>query len=337
MLRNREAKQRSEDELKQSEERFRKFFEGYSSVMLIVNPDTGSIIDANPAAEEFYGWSIQELRRMRIQDITTLSPEEFEVNVEQARSKRKKRFLFQHRRAEGSLCDVEVFTNAINIGGKDLVYSIIQDITEQKVAQEKIKGYVKLLETAMQSTLQAVAKVVEAHDPYTAGHEFRVGIIAADIAREMGWSEEKCSTLNLIGLVHDIGKMSIPSEILTKPGLLSAIEFELIKTHADQGYKILKDVEFPLPIARIIREHHERMDGSGYPQGLKGKETLLEARILGVADVLESMASHRPYRPAFSIEETLREIESHREQHFDPEVVDAALRLFREKGYQLPA
>ena len=193
------------------------------------------------------------------------------------------------------------------------------------------------LEAAMQSTLQAVANVVEAHDPYTAGHERRVGIIAADIAREMGWSEEKCHTLQFIGLVHDIGKMSIPAEILAKPGRLSKIEFELVKTHAEQGYKILKDVDFSLPIAEIIREHHERMDGSGYPRGLKGEETLLEARILAVADVLEAIASHRPYRAALGIEAALKEIETHRVQQFDPEVVDAALRLFREKEYQLPA
>ena len=138
------------------------------------------------------------------------------------------------------------------------------------------------------------------------------------------------------GLVHDIGKMSIPSEILSKPSILSPIEFELVKTHAEQGYEILRDVEFPLPIAEIIREHHERMDGSGYPRGLKGEEILLEARILAVADVLEAMASHRPYRASLGIEEAIKEIESHRVQLFDPDVVDAMLRLFREKGYQLP-
>ena len=192
------------------------------------------------------------------------------------------------------------------------------------------------LETAMQSTLQAVANVVEAHDPYTAGHERRVGIISGDIAREMGWSEEKCHTLKFIGLVHDIGKMSIPAEILSKPGRLSKIEFELVKTHAEKGYQILKEVDFSLPIAKIIRQHHERMDGSGYPQGLKGEETLLEARILAVADVLEAMASHRPYRASLGIEAAIKEIESHRGQLFDPEVVDAVLRLFREKEYQLP-
>jgi len=235
-----------------------------------------------------------------------------------------------------SLRDVEVFPNVIEVGGKELVYSITHDITEQKVAEQKIEGYIKQLEIAMQSTLQAVANVVEVHDPYTAGHERRVGIIAADIAREMGWSDEKCNTLNLISLVHDIGKMSIPAEILSKPGRSSKIEFELVKTHAEQGYQILKDVEFPLPIAEIIREHHERMDGSGYPQGLKGEETLLEARILAVADVLEAMASHRPYRASLGIEAALREIETQCGSLVDPKVVDAILRLFREKDYHLP-
>ena len=213
---------------------------------------------------------------------------------------------------------------------------LVLAITAQKEGEQKRLSYVKQLENAMQSTLQAVAKVVEAHDPYTAGHELRVGQIAADIAREMGWSEEQCNTLRLIGLVHDIGKMSIPSEILSKPGKLSAIEFELVKTHAEQGYQILHDVEFPLPIAEIIRGHHERMDGSGYTQGLKGEEILIESRILAVADVLEAMASNRPYRASLGIEAAISEIETNRGSLFDPEVVDAMLRLFREKDYHLP-
>ncbi len=336
MLRTRVAKQRSEDALKASEERFRRMFEEHSAIKLVIDPVTGNIIDANNAAADFYGWSIEELCKMHMQEISALPSETFGDRMQQIILGREKKFLSQHRRADGSLRDVEAFNNVIKVGGKDLVYAIIQDITEQKVAEKKIKSYVKQLETAMQSTLQAVANVVEAHDPYTAGHEQRVGIIAADIAREMGWSEEKCHTLQLIGLVHDIGKMSVPAEILSKPGRLSTIEFELVKTHAEQGSQILKDVDFSLPIAEIIREHHERMDGSGYPQGLKGKEILFEARILAVADVLEAMASHRPYRASLGLEEAINEIETHRVEHFDPDVVDAMLRLFREKGYQLP-
>ena len=336
MLRTREAQQRSEADLRQSEERFRKMFVEHSAINFVVDPDTGNIIDANKSAADFYGWSIEKLRTMHVQDITVLSSEEFGYSMQQVRLKVKKRYLSQHRRADGSIRDVESFPNVIEIGGKELVYAIIHDITAQKDAEQKILSYVKQLEGAMKSTLQAVAKVVEARDPYTAGHERRVGIIAADIAREMGWSEETCQTMQLVGLVHDIGKISIPGEILAKPGQLSAIEFELLKTHAEQGYQILHDVDFPLPIARIIREHHERMDGSGYPHGLKGENTLPESRILAVADVLEAMASQRPYRPTKGIEEAIHEIESHRANLFDPEVVDAMLRLFREKDYHLP-
>ena len=336
MLRTREAKQHSAADLRKSEERFRKMFEEHSAIKLVIDPDTGNIVDANKSAADFYGWSIEKLRMMRIQEINTLSSEEFVDRMHQVRLSGKKQFLSQHIRADGSIRDVEVFTNAIEIGGKELLFSIIQDITEKKAAEQKIRDYVKQLEGAMKSTLQAVANVVEAHDPYTAGHERRVGIIAADIAREMGWSEETCQTIQLIGLVHDIGKISVAGEILSKPGRLSTIEFELVKTHVENGYQILKDVEFPLPIAEIIREHHERMDGSGYPLGLKGENILPEARILAVADVLEAMASHRPYRASLGLEEAIREIETHRGSLFDADAVDAMLRLFREKGYHLP-
>lgn len=213
----------------------------------------------------------------------------------------------------------------------------IEHEAERKQAEQKIAEYVKRLEGTMQNTLQAVANMVEFRDPYTAGHERRVGLIACAIAREMGWLEDKCHGLQLIGLVHDIGKIAVPAEILTKPGRLTQLEFKIVQTHSEKGYEILKDVDFPLPIAEIIYQHHERMDGSGYPRGLKGEEILAEARILAVSDVLESMSSHRPYRPALGVEAALKEIEDHRGVWFDGEVADAMLRLVRNKGYQLPA
>ena len=213
---------------------------------------------------------------------------------------------------------------------------VFDSIGERKLAEQKIADYVTLLEGAMEGTLQAVSNMVELRDPYTSGHERRVGLIAADIAREMGWDEHRCKNLQMIGLVHDIGKIAIPAEILSKPSRLTDLEYEMIKGHAEMGYQILKDMKYPLPIAEIIREHHERMDGSGYPQGLKGEQILPEARILAVADVLESMSSHRPYRASLGVEAALREIEEHRETYFDAEVVDAALRLIRHKGYTLP-
>lgn len=213
---------------------------------------------------------------------------------------------------------------------------IFDSISERKKAEAKIADYVKLLEGSMEGTLQAVSNMVELRDPYTSGHERRVGVIAADIAREMGWGEDRCKNLRLIGLVHDIGKIAIPAEILSKPSRLTPLEYDMIKGHAELGYQILKDMKFPLPIAEIIREHHERMDGSGYPQGLKGEQILPEARILAVADVLESMSSHRPYRASLGMEVALKEIEDHRETLYDAAVVDATMRLVREQGYRPP-
>ncbi|NTW52712.1 MAG: PAS domain S-box protein [Chlorobiaceae bacterium] len=246
--------------------------------------------------------------------------------------------LYQSRylRKEGSLLDVEISFFAEYLEDKPVLFNSARDISERKIAENRNQLYLKQLEERMYDTLQVVANVVEAHDPYTAGHERRVGIISSDIAREMGWTKERCENLKLVGLVHDIGKIGVPTEILSKPGPLSPLEYELVKTHAEHGYEILREVEFPLPIARIIRQHHERMDGSGYPQGLKGDDILVEARIIAVADTLESMSSHRPYRSALGVEAAIREIETHRGKLFDPDVVDAMLRLFREEAYQLP-
>lgn len=210
------------------------------------------------------------------------------------------------------------------------------DITERKHTEEQLALYMKQLENSMEGTLIAVSKMVEQRDPYTGGHERRVGIIAANIARIMGWPEDKCRNLQNVGTVHDIGKIAIPAELLTKPTRLSNLEYEMIKTHAEKGYEILKDVEFPLPIAEIIYQHHERLDGSGYPRGLKGNDILPEARILAVADVIEAMGSHRPYRASLGLEKALDEIERGAGTLYDETVVNACLLLFREYGYQLP-
>jgi PAS domain S-box-containing protein len=208
------------------------------------------------------------------------------------------------------------------------VLGIGRDITERKRAVERIK---KMLE----ATVQAIAVTVETRDPYTAGHQRRVAELACAIAAEMNLSVDMIDEIRIVASIHDLGKISVPAEILSKPTGLTDIEFMLIKIHAQSGYNILKDIDFPSPVARIVLEHHERMDGSGYPNGLTGDHILMESRILSVADVVESMASHRPYRPALGIHAALEEIEKNKGILYDNTVVDACLRLFREKGFLL--
>jgi response regulator RpfG family c-di-GMP phosphodiesterase len=184
-------------------------------------------------------------------------------------------------------------------------------------------------------SIMAIAATVEMRDPYTAGHQQRVADLAMAIGGEMGLSDHEIIGLNLAGIVHDVGKIKVPAEILSKPGRLNNLEFSIIQQHPQVGYDILKEIDFPWPIAQIVLQHHERLDGSGYPQGLAGEGILLGARIISVADVIEAMASHRPYRPGLGVDAALSEIESQRGSLFDADVVDAALKLFREKGYQI--
>ena len=214
-----------------------------------------------------------------------------------------------------------------------VVGEIIANAIGRKQTYEELKTSYEKVKRSVISTINAMSKIIELRDPYTAGHQQRVAMLASAIAREMGLPEERVVGIQLAALIHDIGKIYVPADILAKPGKLTEIEFDMIKTHPELGYNTLKILEFPWPIAEIIRQHHERLDGSGYPHGLKGDEILLEARIIGVADVIEAMASHRPYRPALGIEAALEEITRNSGKLYDPEVVKACVRLFREKGF----
>jgi PAS domain S-box-containing protein/putative nucleotidyltransferase with HDIG domain len=214
---------------------------------------------------------------------------------------------------------------------------VIKDITERKTAEAQAQHYITQLESAFMRTVGVATTLIEMRDPYTAGHERRVADLAAAIGRELGWDARRVEGLWVAGQLHDIGKISTPAEILAKPGEITAAEFMLIKEHSKAGYDALKDIEFPWPVAEVAYQHHERMDGSGYPRGLKGDDILLEARIMSVADVVEAMASHRPYRPGHGINKALAEIERGSGSVYDTTVAGACLRLFRKKGYVLPS
>jgi|WetSurMetagenome_2_1015567.scaffolds.fasta_scaffold75496_1 PAS domain S-box-containing protein/putative nucleotidyltransferase with HDIG domain len=210
---------------------------------------------------------------------------------------------------------------------------VFRDITGRKKSEIAVRESLDRLRRAFEGMVEAMSVTVEMRDPYTAGHQRRVSKLSAAIAEQMGIEESRMEGIRMAGDIHDIGKIYIPAEILSKPGKLSDIEYTIIKTHPQVGYDILKNIEFPWPIADIVVQHHERLDGSGYPAGLKGDGIRLEAKIIIVADVVEAMSSHRPYRPAHGIAKAIEEISRNRGILYDATVVDACLTLFREKGF----
>ncbi len=208
----------------------------------------------------------------------------------------------------------------------------LEDLVQERTC--RLVESEKKLKASLLDFIAAMAATVEMRDPYTAGHQRRVADLAVAIGRELQLPEDQLEGLHLAGVVHDVGKISVPAEILSMPKRLGAIEFSLIKEHPQTGYEILKSIDFPWPIAEVILQHHERHDGSGYPRGLKGDEILLEARILAVADVVEAMASHRPYRAGLGIDAAIEEIANNKGVLYDHEIADVCVRLFREQGYE---
>ena len=238
-------------------------------------------------------------------------------------------------RKDGSIIWIECRVSSLRApdGRMVGVLGAICDITNRKRAKEKLEQSYRKLQETLEGIINTLALTVEIRDPYTAGHQLRVTQLANAIAMELDLSEEQIRGIHMASLIHDVGKINVPAEILSKPSKLTENEFNLLKSHSQTGYDILKNVDFPWPIAKIVLQHHERMDGSGYPQGLKGEEILLAARIIGVADVVEAMVSHRPYRPAMGIEKALKEISLNRGVLYDSQVVDTCLKLFTEKGF----
>jgi HD-GYP domain-containing protein (c-di-GMP phosphodiesterase class II) len=205
---------------------------------------------------------------------------------------------------------------------------------ERSQAKEALSQSLEKLKKATGFIIDLIVMVVETRDPYMAGHQKRVADLARSIAAEMNLSGEIIDSIGMAGLIHDLGKISIPAEILGQPRLLTDVEYSLVKTHPEIGYQILKEIDFYRPIDLIVYQHHERINGTGYPQGIKGEDILLEAKILGVADVVEAICRHRPYRAASGIDKALKEISQHSGVLYDPEVVDACTKLFSEKGFR---
>ncbi|MFC2165190.1 HD domain-containing phosphohydrolase, partial [Acidobacteriota bacterium] len=219
----------------------------------------------------------------------------------------------------------------------DLAYGIeaIHNREMKKKVEDELRESQERIRRTIEITVRALATTIEMRDPYTAGHQRRVAKLASDIAEEMGLTQDRVDNVKIAGIIHDIGKIYVPVEILTRPGKLSDCEINIIKAHPKYGHDIMSETEVPQPIADIVMQHHERVNGSGYPDGKKGQDILLESRILSVADVVEAMSSHRPYRSALGVDVALKEIENFTGIYFDPAVAEACLSLFKKKGYKL--
>ena len=328
-------KQKVGKALRESEERYRTLFEGSRDAIYITSGDNRSV-EFNQATLDLFGYTRAEIMKMKLREIF-LNPGDLRSLEREIRDKGYvKDYEVKFRRSDGEqmTCLITSTGRLANNGSIAEYQNIVRDITEQNQQQHRLQETLEMLRRNLNGVIQCVALVIEKKDPYTAGHQRRVTDLARAIAQEMGLSESQRDAIRMAGIIHDIGKISIPAEILSKPGRLTEIEFSILKAHPHIGYDILKEIEWPYPIPEIVLQHHERMDGSGYPHCLSGEEIMMEARVLGVADVVEAMASNRPYRPALGIDRALEEISKKRGIHYDADVVDPCLRVFREKGFE---
>jgi len=331
-------RRRAEEALRESEILFRSYLENAPDGVYM-NDLEGNFLYGNSKCEEIIGYRREELIGKNFLELNLLQEKSLNTAAQLLQANMEGRSTGPDEvdliRKDGRLIPVEINTNVVQHMGQRIVLSFVRDITERRRTAEELQQTFERLRKAINTTIQVMVSAVEIRDPCTSGHQVRSANLARTIATEMGLPPKIIDGLRMAGSIHDIGKLSVPAEILSKPTKLTAIEFSLIKEHSRNGYEMLKDVESPWPLAEIVYQHHERMDGSGYPRNLKGEEILMEARIMAVADVVESMASHRPYRPALGIDAALNEIEKNRGTHYDNTVADACLKLFREKGFIL--
>jgi PAS domain S-box-containing protein len=328
----------AEEALRESEELLKSYLENAPDGIYMSDLQ-GTFLYGNRRCEELIGYRREELIGRNFLEFNLLSENSLDKAVQLLQANMEDKSTGPDEidliNKEGRLIPVEINTNVIQRIGQRIVIASVRDITERKRAEEQLRQTLESLRKAVNTTIQVMVSAVESRDPYTSGHQTRSADLARAIATEMGLPQDTIEGIRMAGSIHDIGKLSIPAEILSKPTKLTNIEFSLIKEHSLKGFEMLKDVESPWPLAEIVYQHHERMNGSGYPRNLKGDGILMEARILAVSDVVEAMASHRPYRPGLGIDLALEEIEKNRGTFYDNAVADACLRLFREKGFKL--
>ncbi len=320
---------KAEEELRESEARFRRLAENSPALIYRFCLDPPGFDYVSPAATAITGYTPEDHYADPQLGFKLVHPDDRHLLEEASDpSSASSTLTLRWVRKDGRTIWTEQHNTLIldSAGAPIAIEGIALDVTTIKQAELDSLAGTARLEQMVRDITHVMGLIVETRDPYTQGHQERVAILSGLIARELGLSESEVKVIELAALVHDVGKLSVPAEILNKPGALSDVEFELIRNHSSQGYEILKGIDFGVPIAAIVRQHHERMDGSGYPEGLVGDEILLEARILCIADTVEAIASHRPYRPALGLEFALAEI-SDGSGRYDADAVNACLAL----------
>ena len=327
----------SEEALRESEEQFRLSLENAPDGVYM-NDLEGNFLYGNFKCEEILGYKREELIGKNFLELNILPEDSLaraaEILQDNINGKSTGPDELKLIRKNGQLVPVEINTNIVQRKGQAVVLAFVRDITERKLSEEKLQKSYESLKKALNDAISTMVKIVELRDPYTAGHQQKVAQLATAIAGEMKFDDTQIEQLRMAATVHDIGKIYVPSDILSKPGKLTAIELSLIRTHAQNGYDIVQGMDFPGAVAEAVLQHHERLDGSGYPNHLKGEDMLLEAKILAVADVIEAMAAHRPYRPALGIDKALEEISKNRGKLYDPDVVYTCLGLFNSGRFE---
>jgi len=321
-----------EEELLESRERFRSLYENSTIGMYRSTPE-GEILMANSALVKMLGYSsFDELKTNNLEDPgfePSYSRTEFKTLMEEVGIISGLESIWSKK--DGTKTYISESSRAFRNSEDKIHYyeGTVVDISQRKMAQQELERSHDQLKLAFDGTIKALAGTIKVKDAYTSGHQKRVTHLACAIGRKLELSEDTLEGLRIAATVHDVGKISIPAEILYNPDTLRSAEMELIRLHAIIGFEIMKDIDFPWPVALIVSQHHERLDGSGYPKGLKGDEIKFEAKILAVADVVESMSSHRPYRPSKGVEKALEHIVEFKGIMYDPEVVDVCVELFR--------
>ena len=318
--------------------RYRRLFETAYDGILILDFETGKIQDANPYLIHMLGYTKEELIGKELWQLGAMLDKNASIR---AFATLKKDGYIKYsdlplRTKDGDIISVEFVSNAYGVNGERVIQCNIRDISSRKIAESELIQFQQALVHNMYEMVDALTKVIVARDAYTYQHQLRTTNLAIAIATEMNLPVNMIEGLKLAAMIHDIGKISIPIEILTKPVGLSKPEIDLLQGHVQAGYDIIRKINFQWPIAQIIYQHHCRLDGSGYPNHLKGDSIIQEARILAVADTVEAMSHNRPYRPSLGIDKALLEIENGKNTLYDPVVVDACLKLFRLDHYQFP-